>query len=96
MRNYGRPFLDPPGADAADGLFHGSSSVLPMELDEEMDSLVHETGDFSGVLSKLARRKKSHATSYSSTTSIYGLSRLTTNENCVYCLQCDIFVVCLA
>ena len=86
--------MDPPGVDAASGLYNGSSIMIPMEMDEEMDSLMHETGDFSGVVSKLTRRKKhQHTATLKSTvtTGFRGLLRTKT----AYVVRNIVFIACL-
>jgi hypothetical protein len=84
--------MDPPGVDAASaGLYNGSLRMIPMEMDEEMDSLMHETGDFSGVVSKLTHRKKIPTNCDRHIDCKNWISRLASHQNCLcgskYCIR---------
>jgi hypothetical protein len=87
--------MDPPGVDAASaGLYNGSLRMIPMEMDEEMDSLMHETGDFSGVVSKLTHRKKYQQTATVTSTVKTGFRGLLRTKT-AYVVRNIVFVACL-
>ena len=92
-----RSSLDPPGSLIDEHALSGGQSLVPMELEEEMDSLIHETGDFTGVISKLTHRKKYNADGTAreparASTGFRGLLRTKT----AFTVRNAIFLGCLA
>lgn len=67
---------------------------FPLEIDDEIDSLIHETGEFNGFVSKLTKRKKYRdlLETSSEATGFRGLLRHPT----AFRLRNTVFVGCLA